>query len=281
MSEFADLGDTRICWDTRGDKTGVPLVLVRGLGTQMTEWSEVLLGSLVEKGHYVILLDNRDIGLSSGFEEAGIEKAAYSLTDMASDVAGLLDHLGIESAHIAGMSMGGMIAQRMGLDFRDHTRSVISIMSSSGRPTLPPPTEEAAFYLTARPETDDEDAVVEVAAKGRKVFDGGGYPVDIETHREALRASYRRAYRPDGVARQLLAIWADTDRPDALASLDVPTLVIHGTDDSLLQLGHGVDTAKSIPGARLEVVEGMGHAIPDALAPLIAELITTQTQPAG
>lgn len=280
MSQFADLKETRICWDTRGDSAALPLVLVRGLGTQMIEWSEVLLERLVADGHFVILLDNRDVGLSSGFEEAGTTAAAYSLGDMAGDVAGLLEHLGIESAHIAGMSMGGMIAQRMGLDFRSRTRSVISVMSSSGRQGLPAPTEEAAFYLTATPENDDEDSVVELAAQGRKVFDGGGYPVDIETHREMLRASYRRAYRPDGVARQLLAVWADAGRPEALASLNVPTLVIHGTDDTLLPLGHGVDTANSVPDARLEVVEGMGHAIPDSLAPLIADLITSHTRAA-
>lgn len=279
MTKFADLAEVRLAWETRGDSSALPLVLVRGLGTQMIEWSEVLLDTLADAGHFVILFDNRDVGLSSGFEDAGTDGPAYSLKDMAGDVAGLLDHLAIERAHIAGMSMGGMIAQRFGLAFPERTLSVTSIMSSTGKQDLPPPTEEARYYLTAAPENaDDEEEAVELIVKGRLCFDGGAYPTDIEIHRKAVRRAYRRANRPDGVARQMAAIFSDPTRRDELAGLQAPLLVIHGTDDSLLPLGHGMDTANAIPGARMEVVEGMGHALPDSLAPLIADLITSHTR---
>jgi proline iminopeptidase len=172
-----------------------------------------------------------------------------------------------------------MIAQRFGLGFPDRALSVISIMSSTGRQDLPQPTEEALYYLTAAPENrDDEDETVDLIVKGRLCFDGGAYRTDTEVHREAARRAYRRANRPDGVARQMAAVFSDPTRRDELAGLRPPALIIHGTDDSLLPLGHGVDTAEAIPGARMEVIEGMGHALPDTLAPLIAELITSHTR---
>lgn len=244
----------------------------------MIEWSQPLLDQLVLDGHYLILFDNRDVGLSGDFANVATEGPAYSIRDMAGDLVGLLDHLGVASAHIAGMSMGGMIVQHAALAFPDRVRSMTSIMSSSGKPSLPPPSTEAMFYLTAAPEDpEDREQVLTLGVEGRLCFDGAGYPVDPKVHKANLKQAMDRAYRPDGVARQLAAIAADTDRCEQLARIRVPTMVIHGTDDSLIPLAHGLDTAKSIPNARMEVVEGMGHALPDSLAPLIAELIRSHT----
>ena len=268
----------RLAYRTEGDPAGKPLVLIRGLSTQMIEWGRPLLDSLVLSGHHVILFDNRDAGLSGDGIDVEGGGLAYTIHDMASDIIGLLDHLEIPSAHIAGMSMGGMIAQRAGLSFPDRIRSITSIMSSSGNATLPPPTTEAMFYLTATPDDPtDRDQVLALGVEGRLCFDGKGYPVEPAIHRANLERAMDRAYRPEGVRRQMAAIAADTDRHEKLADLQIPTMVIHGTDDALIPLAHGLDTAKAIPGARMEVVEGMGHAIPDSLAPLIADLIESHT----
>ena len=282
MSNFAKTSALRVAYETYGENSGNPIVLIRGLGTQMIEWSEVLLNALVDAGHFVVVFDNRDVGLSRGFEEAGTEVPAYTLTDMAGDTVGLLDHLHIDRAHFVGMSMGGMIAQRLAIAFPQRVFSITSIMSSSGRRDLPPPSKEAGNYLTAVPANpDDEDEVVELVATGRLCFDGPAYPTDRAVHREMARRAFRRANRPDGTARQLATALADGDRRSELASINLPVLVIHGTHDPLLPLGHGLDTAEAIPGARMEIVEGMGHAIPDSLAPLLAELIISHTHDSG
>ena len=268
----------RLAYRTEGIPGDKPLVLIRGLSTQMIEWGQPLLDRLVLSGHYVILFDNRDVGLSGDGVESRDGGLAYTIHDMAADIVGLLDHLEITSAHIAGMSMGGMIAQRAGLAFPERIRSITSIMSSSGRPSLPPPTTEAMFYLTATPDDPtDLEQVLSLGVEGRLCFDGPGYPVEAEIHRANLKRAMERAYRPQGVQRQMAAIAADTDRFEKLAELRVPTMVIHGTGDALIPLAHGLDTANSIPEARMEVIEGMGHAIPDSLAPLISDLIESHT----
>ena len=244
----------------------------------MIEWGQPFIDQLLTSGYYVILFDNRDVGLSGDFADAQREGLAYSLSDMAGDIIGLLDHLNVASAHIAGMSMGGMIAQHAGLEFPERVRSITSIMSSSGNPSLPPPTTEAMFYLTATPDDpNDLEQVLALGVEGRLCFDGSGYPVDREIHEANLQRAMDRAYRPDGVARQMAAIAADNLRYAALGEMQVPTLVIHGTDDALIPLAHGLDTERAIPGARMETIEGMGHALPDRLAPLIAELIRSHT----
>jgi pimeloyl-ACP methyl ester carboxylesterase len=274
----AQLLGVQLAFRTEGNPGDKPLVLVRGLSTQMIEWGQPLIDQLVLAGHYVILFDNRDVGLSSDFGNKTTDGIAYSLRDMAGDIIGLLDHLDISSAHIAGMSMGGMIVQHAALRFPDRVRSMTSIMSSSGKPSLPPPSTEAMFYLTATPEDPGNlDQVLALGVEGRLCFDGPGYPVEPEVHKANLKRAMDRAYRPAGVARQMAAIAADGGRYDELAQIRVPTMVIHGTDDALIPLAHGLDTARSIPNARMEVVEGMGHALPDSLAPLIAELIRSHT----
>jgi pimeloyl-ACP methyl ester carboxylesterase len=281
----------------KGAADAPALVMIRGLGTQRIQWPEELIGGLVERGLRVLCPDNRDVGLSEGMSEAGVPdigaamatlargeptRAAYSLADMACDVIGLLDALDIRRAHVAGISMGGMIVQHLAARHGHRLISATSIMSSSGAPGLPTATPEAMHALMSRPENpDDRQSVVEHNVRTQKVIGSPGYPTDDATLRATFEQTYDRAYRPDGVARQMLAILCDTDRSDLLADVDVPTLIIHGEDDPLVPIECGRDTAARIPGARFESIPGMGHDVPVALASTLVELIADQTKRAG
>ncbi len=195
----------------------------------------------------------------------------YRLEDMANDVVGLLDHLRIERAHIFGISLGGMIAQHVALEHRDRVRSLISVMSTTGNPDLPMPSAEMRARLVESAATPD--ALIALNAQNRAVFGSPAYPETLSERLAAARSAYQRSHRPDGVARQMQAAIADGSRVDRLRALSVPTLVIHGADDPLIPVAAGRDTAAAIRGARLEIIDGMGHNIPDALAPRIAALV--------
>jgi pimeloyl-ACP methyl ester carboxylesterase len=282
----------QIEYETFGNPSGRPLLLIIGLGGQLIFWDEVLCRDLAGRGHYVIRFDNRDAGLSTKFEEGGIPNLVetfgkimqgekiippYTLDDMADDAAGLLGALGIQKAHICGMSMGGMIAQAVAIRHSSRVLSLISIYSNTGNPELPPPKPEVMGLLIAPPPKERE-ASIEHMVGVFKSFAGPGFPFDEEWTRKIMGESYDRCFYPQGMARQLVAILAHGDRRPALASVKVPALVIHGTADPLVSVEGGKDTAKSIPGAQLMLIEGMGHDLPHGGAwPRIVEAITAQT----
>jgi pimeloyl-ACP methyl ester carboxylesterase len=263
-------------YDTRGDPAAPPLLLVMGLGAQMTAWDDELCDELAAGGFFVIRFDNRDAGLSTKIESAdgfdvvaaigaalsgGSTEAPYLLRDMADDAFGLLDHLGIERAHVVGASMGGMIAQTMAITRPERVATLTSIMSTTGDPAVGTATPEALTVLMTRPPTEREEYVTTTVATSR-LLHGSVLPFDEE--RAAARAAgfYDRSFYPTGVARQLVAILASGDRTAALAEVRIPTLVIHGDADPLVGHSGGVATAEAVPGAELLTIEGMGHDLP-------------------
>lgn len=258
-----------------------PLVLMRGLGTQRIMWPDELIDALVDRGFRVITFDHRDVGLSTKLEEAGPPDVpaamaalaagkpldvAYTLFDMARDVVGLLDALGIEKAHVAGISMGGMIAQVLASEHGERLLSVASIMSSTLNPELPAASPEATQALMAQPEAHDRESVVRHALWVQSVIGSPGHPTDPARLRRDAEAAYDRCYYPEGVARQMVATFATGSRVEALERVNVPALVMHGSADPLVPLAAGEDTAKHIPNARLVIIEGMAHDVPPSLA---------------
>jgi len=278
----------QIEYDEHGDSKAPPLLLVMGLGAQMTLWPQELVDALVERGFRVIRYDNRDIGLSHKMEGAkspgivkmmllgrfGLKpKVPYTLADMADDGIGLLDALGIKQAHIVGASMGGMIAQHMAFSHPERVLTLTSIMSTTGNRKLPQATREAMSALTKRPESMDEEVLVEHGVKISNAIGSPGYRSDPYKVRERSRAMIKRSFYPQGMPRQLAAIIADGDRRERLQSVTAPTLVIHGEADPLVPLAGGQDTAAHIKGARLKTIPGMGHDLPLELVDEIADAI--------
>jgi pimeloyl-ACP methyl ester carboxylesterase len=261
----AKLGAIELEYRTFGTASDTPILLIRGLGTQMIEWSPALIDGLVDCGLFVVVFDNRDVGLSSDGPEG------YGLHDMADDVVGLMDALGLPRVNVFGISLGGMVAQHVAIAHPERLWSLISVMSSSGNPALPQPTDEVREWLLRQGKTRAD--VIELATESRAVFGSPGYPETEGERRSAATAAYDRAYRPAGVARQMRAAIADGSRVDRLRNIRVPTLVIHGADDPLIPVAAGRDTTASIPGAELVVIPGMGHNIPEALAPRIVTTV--------
>ncbi|MHA2295673.1 MAG: alpha/beta fold hydrolase [Candidatus Hodarchaeales archaeon] len=276
-----------ICYDTFGDSTNPTMLLVMGLGSQMVLWEEAFCEELA-KTYYVVRFDNRDVGLSTKLDDAGIPnpmelmmtlqqgesiKVPYLLKDMADDAIGLLDALKIKTAHVVGASMGGMIVQTMAINHPDRINTLTSIMSSTGNPELPQPEPEALEILTATP-PDNRDEYIEESVKAWQFLNGPKYPLDEERIKERSGLVFDRCYYPAGSARQLAAILASGSRKEDLKKVKIPTLVIHGKDDPLVPVEGGKDTVESIPGAKLMIIEGMGHNIPPQVAPRIIEAIT-------
>jgi pimeloyl-ACP methyl ester carboxylesterase len=279
-------------YDTFGDAAARPLLVVMGLGAQMTRWRPEFCELLADKGHYVIRFDNRDVGLSHKFDAAGVPdmaqifmaaqsgepvEAPYSLDDMADDAIGVLDALGIDRAHVCGASMGGMIVQAMAVRHGARLRSMVSIMSSTGNPELPGSTPEASAALLS-PAGTTLDEVLDRAVSIARVIGSPAYQDEAEAIRERARADFERSFYPVGVARQMAAIAVAGNRRPHLSAVNTPTLVIHGKDDPLVPLAGGIDTHEAIAGSRLEVFEGMGHDLPEALWGQIVEHISTHTQ---
>ncbi|KQS03505.1 alpha/beta hydrolase [Sphingomonas sp. Leaf357] len=273
-------------YESFGDDAAPAVLLIMGLGAQLTRWPMPFVEALVARGYRVIRYDNRDIGLSQKLDSAGVPSIAgllvarlfryrprvpYLLDDMAADAAGLLDALGIERAHIIGASMGGMIAQMFAAAYPERTRTLMSIMSSTGNPALPAADREAMAVLTKRPKTKDLDAIIAFGVRAEKTIGSPGYPVDDAVVRANVTRDVTRSMSPAGFARQMAAIVASGDRRKALATITAPTLVLHGTDDPLVPIAAGRDTAKTIPGATMVEVPGMGHNMPDALIPVVVE----------
>jgi pimeloyl-ACP methyl ester carboxylesterase len=260
-----------------------------GLGMQLTAWPDSFCRALVERGYRVVRFDNRDCGLSGrtpGKKRANLMLAMaasalglpvrtpYTLDDMAGDVTGLMDRLGIAQAHIVGASMGGMIAQVLTAKFPQRVLSLTSIMSSSGNRRVSKPTKPARKVLLSRPaDPKDTESVIDYMVQMFGVIGSPAYPATPDELRDRLGRSIRRAYTPAGTARQLLAIIASGDRRKLLRTIKAPTLVIHGAADPLVPLAAGRDTAQNIPGAELLVIEGMGHDFPEALMPRLAQAI--------
>jgi len=258
-------------YETFGDPLSQPLVLISGLATQMISWQESFCELLASRGFFVIRFDNRDVGLSTWMDRAGppdIGAAfrgeghpAYQLEDMADDVAGLLDSLGIPAAHLAGASMGGFIAQLVAINHPDRVLTLTSIMSGPGGSDEVAPTPEgAAVLMVAPPDTREER--IEVAMTIHRTLAGAGDHLDEAVERARAERSVDRAYYPLGVGRQLVAIMSAGSRLERLKHVRVPTLVVHGTDDVLVPIENGRLVAGAVPGARFIEIPGMGHDIP-------------------
>jgi pimeloyl-ACP methyl ester carboxylesterase len=269
-----------IAYDTHGDPSSPPLVAIHGLGAQMTDFPPAFVDGLVDVGFFVLTFDNRDQGESTWFDGAGVPDVAtllvdpttpvpYLLADMAADAAGLLDALGIGSAHVLGVSMGGMIAQQFAIDYPARTRSLTSIMSTPG-PATGPPTPEALGALLVEP-ADGREAVIDQSIEVSRIIASPGFPFDEAELRERAALHYDRGDHPDGTIRQLAAILASPDRAERLADVAVPTLVVHGSADPLVTPPGGRATADAVPGAELWLVEGMAHDLPTAIIPELCE----------
>jgi pimeloyl-ACP methyl ester carboxylesterase len=262
-------GAVELEYETFGDPASEAVLLINGLGSQMTRWPEGFCALLVAKGLYAIRFDNRDVGLSSW-----LEGQSYTTEDMAADAAAVLDAVGKAKAHIVGISMGGMIGQVFAADYPERTLSFTSIMSSSGNPELPQAKPAAMAVLTDRPaDPADEAAFVAKGVANAKVIGSPAYPWPEEMLRERVIAEARRAFNPPGVARQMAAIRAGGDRRPKLAKITAPTVVLHGVDDPLAPIEAGRDTAANIKGAEMVEIPGMGHDLPPALYQTFADTI--------
>lgn len=278
-----------IAYETHGDPANPPLLLIMGLGAQLTLWPIELVEALVERGYYVIRHDNRDIGLSTKFTDAGLPnvrrvalmrlfglraRLPYRLTEMAEDAVALFDALGIAKAHVVGASMGGMIAQLVAISHPDRVLSLTSIMSTTGNPRLPRSKPEALAALMNRPPAGATmKEVIPFGVAISRAIGSPAYPAEETRLRERIERDYQRSFHPTGPGRQLAAILDDGDRRKRLRGVKVPTLVIHGADDPLVPVEGGKDTAAAIPGAQLKIIPGMGHDIPLELVDEIADAI--------
>ena len=273
--------------EDHGPANGEPLLLIMGLGMQLVAWHEDFVASLVRRGFRVIRFDNRDIGLSQHFDQLGVPNlvadsfrfafglpvaSPYSIADMAADTAGLLDVLGIASAHVCGASMGGMVAQHLAARHAGRVKSLTLMMTSSGARRLPGPSLKVRAAMVSRPaDTGAEAGIVEHLIGIHRLIGSPAYLATDAYLRERLTMSTRRSYHPQGSARQLVAIAADGDRTPLLGRITAPTQVIHGQADPLVPVAAAHDLVAKIAGARLDVIEGMGHDLPVPLWPRFVE----------
>jgi pimeloyl-ACP methyl ester carboxylesterase len=281
---FAKVGNgITLCYETYGDPSAPPVLLVMGLGMQMLAWDERFCRDLAGRGFFVIRYDNRDAGRSTTFDDVRppslreialrrIERPAYKLPDMALDGVGLLDALELQDAHVVGASMGGMIAQSLAARHPARVRSLTSIMSNTGARWSGQPALRAYPFLLGRAPTERE-AYVAHAVKMWALIGSPGFDRDVDELREQLGIAFDRAYLPQGTARQLAAIIASGDRRRELRAVRAPTLVIHGETDRLVSPSGGRATAKAIPGARLMTIAGMGHDLPRGVWPQILDAV--------
>jgi pimeloyl-ACP methyl ester carboxylesterase len=288
VESLASVNGVEIAYETFGDPADPTMLLIMGLGVQMLGWDEELCGMLVGHGYRVVRFDNRDVGHSTKVEggpapnvmaalAGDLSSASYTLDDMADDCVGLLDELGVESAHLVGASQGGMIAQTVAIRHPQRVLSLTSIMSTTGEPSVGQPHPEAIPVLLTRPPAD-RAGFVDFVVGAWKVIGSPGFDIDEEALRARAGASYDRGIFPDGTGRQLLAILASGDRTEMLRGLDVPATVIHGIDDILIDVSGGRATAAAIPGARLELIEGMGHDMPRQVWPRLVDLIVENAE---
>jgi pimeloyl-ACP methyl ester carboxylesterase len=289
--QFCSLGDgVELCYEAFGDPAGPALLLTMGLATQMIGWHEDFCRALADRGFHVIRYDNRDVGRSKAMTgraptilqllRRDKQGAAYTLDDMAGDGIGLLDHLGIERAHVMGASMGGMIAQTMAAHHHDRVLSLVSMMSNTGARWSGEPSPRL-YPVLLKPAPRDRDAYIEHAVWVFSRIGSPGFPPDDAELRELAGQSFDRGRNPAGAGRQLAAIIASGDRTPLLRTISVPTLVIHGKRDRLVPLSGGRATARAIPGSRLLVIDGMGHDIPRGAWPRMLDAIEQNAARAG
>ena len=271
-----------------GKETDPVILLIMGLGAQLLFWPDFFCKSLIDQGYRIIRFDNRDIGLSSKIKHKGPrlntvklmsrfalglenQGAPYSLYDMADDVALMLDKLNIAHTHVIGASMGGMIAQILAAKYPDKVSKLGLLFTSNNQPLLPPPFPKQLFSLIGRPASNDEDGIIDHSLKVFKIIGSPGYINQVEAAQTA-RKLYRRSYYPAGVLQQFLAILCTGSLLKLDKSIQQPTLVLHGSKDRLLPPGHGKAVAKAIPGAKFELIDGMGHDIPPHFIPYLSGL---------
>ena len=286
-SEIAANGIT-ITYEDAGPRDGPVILLVMGLGGQLTLWPDEFVAALNAHGFRTIRYDNRDVGHSTRFEAAGVPnikwlvvksllglrpQTPYQISDMADDAVALLDALDIDRAHVVGASMGGMIAQHVAARLPGRVLSLTSVMSTTGNRRLPRAKPEAMKALAGRPTTGDPEEMIAYMKRAAGVIGSPAYPPTEERLDWRVRRDFNRAWYPPGFARQMAAIIADGDRREMLRTITVPTLVIHGEDDPLVPIAGGRDTADNIPGARLMTIPGMGHDLPLALVDTLADAI--------
>ncbi len=283
----ATINGITIEYDTLGDPDRPAILLVAGMGNQLIAWEEDAVRSLTDRGYVAIRYDNRDVGLSTRFDgrKAHLEKVwravltgrqpdvAYTLSDMAADGIGLLDHLGIERAHVIGISMGGMIAQVMAVEHGPRLKTLTSIMSTTGARDVGQATPAAAALLL-RGVPSERHAAIESGIDGCRLT-WGPYFFDEERARRRVTMAYDRAFYPEGAGRQMAAILASGDRTDTLASITVPTLVIHGDADPLIDVSGGHATAAAIGDADLLIVDRMGHDLPPQRLEMVRDAIVS------
>lgn len=291
MARMQVNGQVELEYEDMGPADAPPVLLIMGLGSQMIFWEDSFCAELVRRGRRIIRFDNRDCGLSTKFDEYGLPDlsaivgavlegrrpdSAYLLSDMAADVRGLMDGLGLASAHVVGASMGGMVAQTLAIEHPERVRTLTSIMSTTGRAGLPGPTPEAQLVLLTPPPPDRAGAI-ERAVETWRVISGPGFPFDEQAVRDRAGRAWDRNHSPQGTARQFAAIIASGGRETALAKLALPTLVIHGDLDPLVPIDGGRDTAAVVPGAEFLVVPGMGHSMPREVWPRLLDAIERHT----
>lgn len=275
-------------YETMGDPSHPAIVLIMGLGGQLTLWPDDFCQMLVEHNYYVIRFDNRDIGLSTKMENQRVPhpiqllakvrlgfdaQVPYTLHDMAKDTVGLLDALQLDAVHLFGVSMGGMIAQIMAANYPKRVRSLMMMMSSSGHPKLPLPTWEVFYRLVKRPKSKKKNVIIEHSLKTWKLIGSPAYPSNEFELRQRIERNYERSYSPAGYKRQLAAIIATPNRWKLLSKINTPTLVIHGTEDPMSPIEHGRELASRIEKSVFVEIQGMGHNLPTQLLPRYAGLI--------
>jgi pimeloyl-ACP methyl ester carboxylesterase len=283
----ANVNGIEIEYVTEGDPSDAALLLVMGLGAQLTTWPEGFVDGLRRRGFFVIRFDNRDSGLSTKFEGipdiaalftgADLSSVSYRIEDMADDGAGLLGALGIDQAHVVGASMGGMITQALVIAHPDLFLSATSIMSTTGDRAVGAPTGEAMTALL-RPVATSRDEAIQASVEGSLVIGSPGYPTDERILRERAAAAYDRSYCPEGTVRQLGAILGSPDRTEGLHGVRIPFLVLHGEADPLVTPSGGAATAAAVPGSRLLTFPGMGHDLPEALWEPVTDAIVATTE---
>lgn len=278
---IAKVNGLELCYETFGDAAAAPLVLIMGLGAQMVAWPDAFCAALADRGYHVVRFDNRDIGRSTSLTHLGVPNTMalmgelalgrkpsvpYTLKDMATDTIGLFDHLGFERAHVVGASMGGMIGHELAINFPGRLKTLTSIMSSTGDPRIPPAAPEAMAVLMT-PAPVEHAAYIAHYSNVLRVLRGPHFPEEAADDPARVERVFGRGINPPGVARQFAAILASGNRTVALAAVKTPTLVLHGDADPLIRVDGGRFTAAAIPGAKLEIVPNMGHALPKAAWP--------------
>lgn len=292
----AEVNDITIAYETIGSDKDRPLLLIAGLSSQMVTWPDEFCSRLAAAGHFVIRFDNRDCGLSTKIESGGVPDVEalmvarqqgqpidppYTLSDMAADAVGLLDRLGLNRVHVCGLSMGGMIAQVMAAEFSDRVASLISMMSTTGKPDLPGPTAEAMAAMVSTPPWE-RNSYIRYLTGVYRAFAGGSEAFDEDVSNTIAAQAYDRSFYLMGFPRQMAAIIASGSREEMLAHVTAPTLVIHGTSDPLVSSDHGRATARAVPGAGLVLIEQLGHGLAfPSLWDEIISAITAHTQPAA